>query len=104
MNRPVRGVDKSLPVECMPPRTCSRRLKPGQVKRYTSAGPLIAYAICCPGCGFIENWPDLDKERGFREDPPLTLVAMLKPFKCMLCHRNVTIEAGIVEARSGVPV
>ena len=98
-----RGEDRALRVECMPPRTCSRKLKPGQVKRYTSEGPLIAYAIACPGCGFIENWPDLDGERGFRESPKLTLVSMVRAFKCMLCHRLVTIDGGVVEAK-GVEV
>ncbi len=98
--RPRRGEDKALPVECMPPGTCSRRLKPGQVKRYTSTGPLIAYVISCPGCGFIENWPDLEGERGFVEDEgkPGKLIGAKRPYECMLCHRTVKLEFGVITA------
>ncbi len=98
---PRRGEDKALPIVCAPPRACSRKLKPGEVKRYMSVGPLVAYVISCPGCGFIENWPDLEGERGFVEEEggkPGRLLAAKKPYECMLCHRKVTLDAGVITA------
>ena len=44
-----------MPFVIAPDRTCPRKLKKGELKRYMGkGGPLMAYMIACPSCGFIE--------------------------------------------------
>lgn len=69
------------------------------VKRYSFAGPLVAYAIACPACGLIDNHIDLNDEVGFIEDDG-RLIGARAALRCRGCHRTLTIEAGVIDARS----
>jgi DNA-directed RNA polymerase subunit RPC12/RpoP len=90
-----RGADRELPVVMTA--KCSRRLKPGEVRRTLLKGPLVGYAIACPGCGFIETHPDLHGEMGYIERDG-ALVGAEKPYRCMLCAREVRIADGLIRA------
>ena len=92
-----RGVDRALPIVMT--RKCARRLKPGEVRRTLLNGPLVGYAIACPGCGFIETRPDLHDEMGFIEEGG-QLVGAREVYSCMLCSRVVSLEAREVRAES----
>jgi hypothetical protein len=97
----IRGEDKALPLEQVPSRFCPRRLKPGQVKRYMTVGPLVGYMVACPACGFIEM--HMHEVAGFVEEEG-KLVATTKPVGCMLCGRGLRAQDGTIEARRELPV
>lgn len=95
-----RGIDRTLPIVMT--RKCARRLKPGEVRRTLLNGPLVGYAIACPGCGFIETRPDLHDEMGFIEEGG-QLVGARESYACMLCSRLVSFGSGEVRAVSRQP-
>lgn len=90
-----RSEDRTLPLEVVPARTCPRKLTPGQVKRYMSTGPLLAYMIACPSCGFIEM--HMQEHASFVEEEG-KLVRSEKPFRCMVCLRVISIAGGSILA------
>lgn len=88
--------DRALPVAQVV--KCSRRLTPGEVRRTLTNGPLVGYHLACPSCGFIALQQDLHDEVGFEERDG-HLVGMREAYRCVLCHRTVTIADGIISAR-----
>lgn len=82
-----------------PIKFCPRNLKPGgpNSKRYMATGPLVAYVLACPSCGFIEMHQHSDAQ--FEEQDGV-LVAARKPLRCMSCRRVISIAGGIVLAYS----
>lgn len=88
-------------------RSCPRKLKPGQVKRYMSKGPLFGYMIACPSCGFIEMHEH--KKAQFIEQPdpenpdrPIFLVGTTNALRCMLCNRDIAAADGKISAATRV--
>lgn len=85
-------------VRTEPHTTCARKLKPGQVKRVTLAGPLIGYHIACPGCRFVASY--LKEEAGFleeRDDAGPVLLGLGRRVTCIRCRREITMRAGRLE-------
>jgi hypothetical protein len=108
------------PLDTASYRTCSARLKPGQVKRVMQRGPLQGYVICCPGpsplpmeaaageaCGFVGSY--LDRVMGYVEEPPGTarlavgqqrkLIASTHETPCFRCRRLLSVKDGAIEVR-----
>lgn len=86
-HKPTRA-DASLSLVIAPSKFCPRKLVPGMVKRYMSKGPLIAYMVACPSCGFTEM--HLQEKAGFVEHEG-ALVEMKSPVCCMVCHRHISV-------------
>lgn len=89
-----RGEDATLPVVYAPVRFCTRKLKPGQVKRFMFVGPLFGYMAGCPSCGFIEMHQH--EVAQFVETDGA--IVGHRPITCMLCHRQLTIALGLFSA------
>lgn len=56
----------TLPLAFAHPLRCVRKLAPGECKRMFGTGPLHAYYVACPWCGFTAL--HLQSEAGFVED------------------------------------
>lgn len=102
--------DATCLVVIAPAKFCPRKLKidgvnPG-VKRYMSRGPLIAYIMACPSCGFTEM--HLQEKAGFVEDSDGLLLRTEKPVRCMVCNRYVRVvdrhDGVFIEAKLELPV
>ena len=89
-----------MPFVIAPDRTCPRKLKKGELKRYMGkGGPLMAYMIACPSCGFIEM--HMHEVADYVEvDGKLDHANRALP--CMLCHRKISIAGGVIMAVSNV--
>lgn len=80
---------------------CTRKMKPGQVKRCVARGPLIGFWIACPHCGFCVFYSE-DAHR-FHEHPNLpgapirSLVGAETPLACFRCKRPMVIRDGYWE-------
>lgn len=87
--------DATLLCEIAPLKSCPRRLRAGQVKRYLSKGPLVGYMVACPSCGFIEL--HLKERAGFVEEEGV-LVCTTSAVGCMLCGRSIRVftEEGVL--------
>lgn len=90
--------DRELPLNQVPARFCPRKLKHGQCKRYMTVGPLIAYVLACPACGFIEMHQH-DQARFVEENGKL--VSASHAVSCMACRRTIVIEGGVAKATAG---
>lgn len=97
--------DTCLPLVIAPAKFCPRKLTPGMVKRYMSKGPLIAYIMACPSCGFPEM--HLQEKASFVEEEGV-LKRTEKPVRCMVCLRHiVVVDRGalgvFIEAKLAAP-
>lgn len=85
-------------------KTCSRTLKPGEVKRVSGRGPLIGYFLACPACRFVASY--LHDAVGYVEGPPApgttwpkSLLGITKPPPCYSCGSLLGVEGGNLVAR-----
>jgi len=92
----------SAPLVVVAANVCHRDMKPGNVKRVTSRGPLVGYYIACV-CGWKATY--LDDDVGFEEEQaiagaayPKRLVGFRSSPTCLRCSKRLAISAGRLEA------
>ncbi len=74
---------------------CARRMPRGMVKRVPYMGPLVGYHVACPGCGFVDQWRQVDQ--GWIERAGMVSGAASPP-TCTGCGKRILIRGQTIVA------